>query len=191
MADPSAYGDARHVYGVVMQRRPHIAGLWLLVAAASPAGAHNGPPFPIIVDRHVGPYVISLWTHPDVGTGSFWIMMEPPRGTDLPKDLKIEIGVQPVSGRLPEKRYAARLDSSSAQVQYIVEVPFDAQELWRIHVLLDSSAGHGESTATVEVTPPGLGRWDLLWYASPFAAVAFLWFRALARRRRRVPAQTP
>ena len=110
--------------------------------------------------------------------------MEPPRGAALPKDLKIEIGVQPVSGRLPEKRYAARLDSSSAQVQYIVEVPFDAQELWRIHVLLDSSAGHGESTATVEVTPPGLGRWDL-YGTSPFAAVAFLWFRALARRRRR------
>jgi hypothetical protein len=174
-----------------MPNRHHIAALWLLVAVASPAAAHNGPPFPIIVDRHVGPYVISLWTHPDVGTGLFWVMPGPPRGTAVPKDLKIEIGVQPVSGRLREKRYAARLDSSSAQVQYIVEVPFDAQELWRIHVLLDSSAGHGESTATVEVTPPGLGRWDLLWYASPFAAVAFLWLRALARRRRRVPAPIP
>jgi hypothetical protein len=174
-----------------MQRRHHIAGLGLLLAAAFPAGAHNGPPFPIIVDRHAGPYVISLWTHPDVGTGTFWIIMEPPRGTTIPKDLKIEIGVQPVSGRLQEKRYAARLDNSSAQEQYIVEVPFDVQELWRVHVLLDSSVGHGESTATVEVTPPGLGRWDLLWYASPFAAVAFLWFRALARRRSRVPAQIP
>jgi len=172
-----------------MQRRHHITGLWMLVAIASPAAAHNGPPFPIIVDRHVGPYLISLWTHPDVGIGTFWVMLEPP--TRVTKDLKIEIGVQPVSGRLQEKRYTARLDSSSAQVQYIVEVPFDAQEIWRIHVLLDSSAGHGESTATVEVTPPGLGRWDLLWYASPFAAVAFLWFRALARRRRRVPAPIP
>jgi hypothetical protein len=171
-----------------MQRRHQIAGFWLLLAMAFPAGAHNGPPFPIIVDRHVGPYVISLWTHPDVGTGTFWVMMETPRGTAAPKDLKIEIGVQPVSGRLLEKRYAAQLDSSSAQEQYIASVPFDAQELWRIHVLLDSSAGHGESTATVEVTPPGLGRWDLLWYASPFAAVAFLWFRALARRRKRVAA---
>jgi hypothetical protein len=174
-----------------MRRRHHIAGFWLLVALASPAAAHNGPPFPIIVDRHVGPYLISLWTHPDVGIGTFWVMMEPPRGTATPKDLKIEIGVQPVTGRLPEKRYAARLDSSSNQVQYIAEAPFDAQELWRIHVLLDSSEGHGESTATVEVTPPGLGRWDLLLYSSPFAAVAFLWFRALTRRRKRAPAPTP
>jgi hypothetical protein len=167
-----------------MPRRHPITGLWLLVALAFPAAAHNGPPFPIIVDRHVGPYVISLWTHPDVGTGLFWVI--PDSNTRVPKDVKIEIGVQPASGRLPEKCYAARLDSSSAQVQYIAEVPFDAQELWRIHVLLDSSAGHGESTATVEVTPPGLGRWDLLWYASPFAAVAFLWFRALAKKRKRV-----
>ena len=117
-----------------MQRRHHITGLWMLMALASPAGAHNGPPFPNMVDRHVGPNVISLWTHPDVGMGTFWIMMEPPRGTAVSKDLKIEIGVQPVSGRLQEKSYAARLDSSSAQVQYIVEAPFDAQELWRIHV---------------------------------------------------------
>ena len=168
-----------------------VAQIWLLLAIALPAAAHNGPPFPIIVDRHVGPYVISLWTHPDVGTGTFWVMMEPPRGAALPKDLKIQIGVQPVSGRLPERRYGARLDSSSTQVQYVAEVPFDAQELWRIHLLLDSSAGHGESTATVEVTPPGLGRWDLLWYASPFAAVAFLWIRALMRRRKRVPAPIP
>jgi len=172
-----------------MPGRHYIAGLALLLAIALPAGAHNGPPFPIIVDRHVGPYLISLWTHPDVGIGMFWVMLEPP--TRLTQDLKIQIGVQPVSGRLPEKRYAARLDSSSAQEQYIVEVPFDAQELWRVHVLLDSSSGHGESTATVEVTPPGLGRWDLLLYASPFAAVAFLWIRALARRRRRVPAPIP
>ncbi|HXM43860.1 MAG TPA: hypothetical protein VN924_21685 [Bryobacteraceae bacterium] len=168
-----------------MRRRHHIAGLWLFVAIASPARAHNGPPFPIVTDRRVGPCVISLWTHPDVGIGTFWVMVDPPPGGAIPKDLKFEIGVQPVSGRLKEKRYAARLDGSSAQVQYYVEVPFDAQELWRVHLLLDSAAGHGESTATVEVTPPGLGRWDLLWYASPFAAVAFLWFRVLVRRKKR------
>jgi len=167
--------------------RRNFARLWLLVALAIPAGAHNGPPFPIIVDRRVGPCIISLWTHPDVGTGAFWVMVNPPPGGVVPKDLKVQVGVQPVTGRLPEKRYAARLDSMRGQVQYYVEAAFDAQELWRIHVLLDSSAGHGESSATVEVTPPGLGRWDLLWYASPFAAVAFLWIRALTRKRKRRP----
>jgi hypothetical protein len=164
-------------------RSPRTAGIWLLLAMAHPAAAHNGPPFPIIVDRRVGPCVISLWTHPDVGIGAFWIMVDPPAGGAIPKGLRFEIGVQPVSGRLPEKRYAARPDNQRGQVQYYVEAPFDAQEVWRVHLLLDSAAGHGETAATVLVTPPGLGRWDLLWYASPFAAVAFLWFRALLRRR--------
>ncbi|MGC9946867.1 MAG: hypothetical protein ABSF64_10905 [Bryobacteraceae bacterium] len=164
--------------------------IWLLLAMAFPAAAHNGPPFPIITDRSVGPCVISLWTHPDVGIGTFWIMVDPPPGGAIPKHLRFEIGVQPVSGRLPEKRYAARPDNQRGQVQYYVEAPFDAQEVWRVRLLLDSSAGHAETGATVEVTPPGLGRWDLLWYASPFAAVAFLWFRALVRKRKRTAHST-
>jgi len=166
-------------------RRRFLFALCLLMAATGPATAHNGPPFPIIVDRRVGPVVISLWTHPDVGIGRFWVMVNPPPGGTVPQDLAVQVGVQPVSGRLKEKRYVAALDTSSNQLQYYAEVPFDAQELWRIHVLLDSSRGHGESSATVEVTPPGLGRWDLLLYASPFAAVAFLWLRALAKKRKR------
>ena len=167
-----------------------IAGFWLLLAITVPAAAHNGPPFPIIVDRRVGPCVISVWTHPDVGIGTFFIMVNAPPGGAIPKDLKIDIGVQPVTGRLPEKRYGGRIQQLRGQLQYNYEVPFDAQEVWRVHVLLESSQGRGETGATVEVTPPGLGSWDLLWYASPFAAVGFLWFRALMRKRRR-PAPVP
>ncbi len=80
----------------------------------------------------------------------------------------------------------AALDKMRDHTEYYVEIPFDAQEVWRIHVMLDSAAGHGESSATVEVTPAGLGRWDLLLYGSPFLAVGFLWFRALRRKRKRV-----
>ena len=161
------------------------ARLCLLLALTSAAEAHNGPPFPIIENQRVGPCVVALWTHPDVGTGTFWVMVDAAPGTAVPRDLQVEIGVQPVSGRLPEKRYRARLDSMRGQVQYYVEVPFDAQERWRIHLLLASAAGQGEASATVEVTPPGLGRWDLLWFASPFAAIAFLWIRTLVKRKKR------
>lgn len=157
----------------------------LLLASSLPLRAHNGPPFPIIVDRQVGPCTISVWTHPDVGIGTFFVIL----GGVVPKNLKIEIGVQPVSGRLPEKRYATRLANLRGQVQYETQVAFDAQELWRVHVLLSSAQGNGETVATVEPTPPGLGRWDLLWYGSPFAAVGFLWFRAMARKRSRLRAK--
>src|SRR5450755_2501034 len=74
-----------------------VAALLVMVCAAS-ASAHNGPPFPIITDQRVGPCIISLWTHPDVGLGTFFVMVEAPPGATIPGDLKIDLGIQPVSG---------------------------------------------------------------------------------------------
>ena len=157
----------------------------LLAALSLPVRAHNGPPFPIIVDKRIGPCVVSLWTHPDVGTGTFWVIVDPPPGSAVPKDLKVEVGVQPINARIAEVRYAARRDESSSQLQYKVEAQFDRQEFIHARVILKSAAGSGEATATVEVTPVGFGRWDLLLYLLPFLGAGFLWFRAMARRRRR------
>ncbi|MBZ5629139.1 MAG: hypothetical protein LAO06_09780 [Acidobacteriia bacterium] len=171
----SMLGEVRRVAGATA----------LLLALSLPARAHNGPPFPIIVDRQVGPCVVSLWTHPDVGTGTFFVMVSPRPRQTCPENLKIEIGVQPATGRLPEVRYGAWRDDVRGQVQYKSEVAFDAQELWNVRLVLKSTQGDGEATAKVEATPPGLGRWDLLFYASPFLAVAGLWFRAISRKRRR------
>jgi hypothetical protein len=152
---------------------------------ARPAKAHNGPPFPIIENRKVGPCIVALWTHPDVGTGAFYVFVEPAPGGAIPDDLKIEIGVQPLSGRLPERFYKAERVNSHGQAQYNAMADFDRQELWRVRLVLQSSQDRGEATAQVEVTPPGFGRWDLLLYLLPFLLVAFLWFRGIARTRRR------
>jgi len=51
--------------------------------------------------------------------------------------------------------------------------------------VIQSAQGSGEATANVEVTPPGFGRWDLLFYLLPFLFVAFLWFRGISRAKRR------
>jgi len=166
-----------------------IGPLFLVAAFAScgltPAAlAHNGPPFPIITDKRVGPCVIALWTHPDVGTGSFWVMIDPPPGGTVPSDLKVQIAVQPVTGRLPEQTYDTQRDNQRGQIQFSnTAVEFDRQELWRVRVLLASSAGNGEATAQVEVTPPGLGRWDLLLYTLPFLLVAAMWYRGIRKGR--------
>jgi hypothetical protein len=157
-----------------------------LAAALVPAAfAHNGPPFPIIVDKRVGPCVISLWTHPDIGTGTFWVMVDPPPAGAVPKDVNIKVGIQPVNGRLPEVIYATVREDQGKQVQYKLEAPFDRQEFIKARVLLTSSQGAGEAAATVEVTPVGLGRWDLLLFALPFLGVGFLWFRVVAAKRKR------
>jgi hypothetical protein len=175
-----------------------IGGLWsrclLLVGLSAGivplAHAHNGPPFPIIENRRVGPVVIAVWTNPDVGTGSFFVMVDPPPGGKIPGDLKVDVAVQPLTGRLPEKSYSAWRENLRGQVEYKALIPFDAQEMWRVRVTVTSAEGGGEAVANVEVTPPGLGRWDMLLYLLPFLGVGFLWLKAVMRKRRRVPAPT-
>lgn len=159
-----------------------IATVLLLVL---PARAHNGPPFPIIENQKVGPCLISLWTHPDVGTGTFFVLVDPLPGSKIPDDLKITIGVQPESGRLAEVVYPATRDDTRGQAQYKVLAEFDRDEFWKIRLTITSVQGSGEALSRVEATPPGFGRWDLLLYLLPFLAVAFLWIRGIAKMRNR------
>ena len=103
----------------------------------------------------------------------------------VPKDLKFEIGVLPVTKRLKEQFYWTTPEESNGQIHYNAWVPFDRQELWRVNLYLRSSTWNGEATANVEVTPVGLGQWDLLLFSTPFLGVGFLWFMAMKRKRLR------
>ena len=156
--------------------------LFLFVGAAS---AHEGPPFPLFVDQKVDRYVVSVWTDPDVGTALFFVIVRMQDSAELPADLRVQIGAQPVSGRLQEAFYTAERENLQQQVQYKAQVHFDTQELWRVRVRLESAQGTAETVATVEATPPGYGRWDLLVYLLPFVAVGVLWSIAMIRRTRR------
>jgi hypothetical protein len=180
------FGVMRHEAARFVQRVQRIALALMLVLGlcAQPAFAHNGPPFPIISDQTVGPVVLSLWTHPDVGTGTFFVLVDPLPGKCIPKNLKFSIGVAPVSGRLAEVVYPMWLDSNRGQLEYKNEVQFDQDEMWKVRLILTSEDGNSEATAQVEATPPGYGRWDLLLFALPFLAVGFLWFKMMTKRRR-------
>jgi hypothetical protein len=147
------------------------------------AFAHDGPPFPIIVDQQVGPCIISVWTDPDIGEGSFFIITQPALKSAIPNDLTVQLSVQPTSGRLSETTYTAVRENQRDQVQFKTMVHFDIQEMWRVRVKLNSAQGSGEAEAFVEPTPDGLGRWDLLIYLLPFLAVGFLWLRAFLSRK--------
>ena len=170
----------------VLRRIERIAVAVILVLAlcAPPVFAHNGPPFPIISDQTVGPVVLSLWTHPDIGTGTFFVLINPQPGKPLPKDLKFSIGIAPVSGRLPEVIYPMWVEKNRTQPEFKNEVQFDQDEMWKVRLILTSADGNAEATAQVEATPPGYGRWDLLLFALPFLAVGFLWFKMMTKRRR-------
>jgi hypothetical protein len=161
-----------------------IATATLALLLALPAKAHNGPPFPIIENRRMAGCVIALWTHPDIGTGTFFVLVDPTPGSKIPDDLKAEIGIQPENGRLAEVLYPAVRQDTRGQVEYFASAQFDRDEFYRVRLVLRSSQGTEEALSRVEATPPGYGRWDLLLFLLPFLAVAFLWFRGMSRRRR-------
>jgi hypothetical protein len=153
----------------------------VVLTLAGNASAHEGPPFPLFVDQKVERYVVSVWTDPDVGTALFFVILN--GQSELPPDLRIQIGVQPVSGRLAEVFYPAERENVQGRVQFKSQVQFDAQEIWRVRVQLQSAqSGNAETVATVEATPPGYGRWDLLVYLFPFLAVGLLWAVAMIRK---------
>jgi hypothetical protein len=156
-----------------------------LLFTTSGASAHEGPPYPIIVDKMMGPCLVSVWADPDVGIGTFFITLEPPAGGTLPEDIAIEVGVHPLSGRLAEARYKAVRESFRDRTQFKIEIPFDAEERWLARFFVNSSRGSGEASVEIEVTPPGYGRWDLLLYLFPFLGVGFLWLKAFLRGRSR------
>ena len=157
-----------------------VLGIVLLLTGV--VSAHEGPPYAIVVDQKADPYVVSIWSDPDVGEALFFIILKAP---EPPADLRVQIGVQPVSGRLPEAFYAAERENVQGQIQYRAQVHFDAQELWRVRVRLESAQGNAETFATVEATPPGYGRWDLLVYLLPFLAIGALWAVAMLRQIKR------
>lgn len=164
--------------------RAGICAALVTFCCARNAVAHNGPPFPILEGQRVGPYTIALWTHPDLGTGTFFVLVDPPPGGTVPKDLKIQIAVQPETGRLPEAVYWAWVEDLKGQVEYKAEAQFDQQEVWKVRLVMSSSIGGGEATSQVIPTPAGYGKWDLLLFALPFLGVGFLWFAVAAKRRR-------
>jgi hypothetical protein len=160
--------------------------LVLSLVPIAPARAHEGPPFPIVVDRRAGPYMMSVWTDPDIGKGVVYVILEPPKGESSlpPGKARVRVGVQPVSKRLPEVFYDAEAQPVRYGARYFTEVKLDRGEMWRIRARVNGPQGGGEAGAEVEATPDGtIGPISLVVYLLPFLAVGFLWLRAVLRRR--------
>lgn len=148
--------------------------------------AHEGPPFPMIVDQLVGDRSVSLWGDPDIGTATFFVVLEPVEDGELPPT-RIRIGVQPISGRLDEVFYDAEPQKVRYGARFVTEAELDRGEMWQIRVLVEGPEG-GELTTEVEATPDGtIGPIGLLVYLLPFLAVGFLWLKMALRRRQGRP----
>lgn len=184
MLIPTTMTKLQNKSGKRLSWRACLAMALLAICGSGPAWAHIGPPYPIMQNRKIGSLTVEVWSNPDVGIGSFFVVIDPPKGGSVPADMKVQVIVQPVSGRLSEKSYDAWRDKLRSRVEFKADVPFDKEETWRIRVVLASSQVSGETDTNVEVTPALLGRWDLLLFLLPFLGVGLLWFKAVTTRRK-------
>lgn len=163
-----------------------ILSILILLVPSDVGLAHEGPPFPIIVDHEVGPYLVSVWTDPDIGIGTFFVVFDPVSGSsDLSDKIRsVEVGVEPVSGRLNEVMYPSETQRTRSGARYFTEVEFDQGEMWKVRVVIDGEGWGDELNSEVEATPDGtIGPIAILIYAIPFLLVGFLWVRVILAKR--------
>jgi len=149
--------------------------------------AHRGAPSPIVHDQRVGPYVASVWTDPEVGSGPMYVVLEAADGLTFTPPSTVRVGLSPVSGRLPEVVHDAHPIAGRRGARFMTSVVFDRAEPWNVRVLIAGAAGGGQLTSQVEaVHNVAAGPFVLVLSVLPFLTVGGVWWRAAVVRRRTV-----
>lgn len=168
-------------------RQIQIAVGWIAIMAFGPlaAFAHQGPPFPILMDQPLAGYVVSVWADPDIGDAQFYIIVEAPEGgrpADVPQ---VEMWVEPIDGRLDRVSYETTRQPVRNQVEFAARPYFDQRDQWTVGFQVTAPGGETqELTTEVESTPPGYGPVDFVIYLFPFVFLGGFWMVAMVRRNR-------
>jgi hypothetical protein len=154
------------------------------------AEAHQGPPYPIVSEREVGAYTISIWSDPDTtddhsAGAKFWILVRAAAGAVAPPDTGVGLAVRPHGSERPAIAVTAAREAAKSE-QFFVAVEIDQEGPWDVEATVAGALGPATITTLVEATydlrPPAA---TTLLYLLPFAAVGLIWLRAMVFRRRR------
>ncbi len=164
--------------------------LFLSFVLVLPAAAHDGPPYPIFDDERVGGMLLSIWTDPDVGEGTFYYYLDPDRRGGAaqhdPADIRIEaVSQSKLNGETV--RGFGQPAKARDPFQQIGTLTFSHQGAWSTRFLVRDASEQDALLAELEyeldVTPPGLGPIELTWFAIPFLALGAIWIRVLLAKR--------
>ena len=152
--------------------------------------AHSGPPYPIVSNRIVGAYSISIWTDPDTTddgkpAGQFWVVLAAAdRATTIPSGTQATVSIRPIDRQGPT--LTGRADPvKGALTNQFVALLMDHEGPFDVRVAVSGPLGRAEVESRVDATydlrpAPGL----IALYLFPFVAIAALWVKVLLRRRR-------
>lgn len=156
-----------------------VGALVLLLTAC--AWAHVGAPYVVLLDRPVGPYRLTVWSDPDVGEGSFYLLASE-GGQPVPVK-SASITVRPADGHLPESSpVATRPVTWKSKPGREARVPFDRVGRWEVRVRVEEQA---PVTFPVEVTPAGPGWLGWALGLIPCLVSGLVWWLGFRRMRER------
>ncbi|MBI1310771.1 hypothetical protein GC176_05635 [bacterium] len=182
----------RHIFNSA-GRLSAIVSVWTIIGylTVDTALAHEGPPFPILMDEPLASYKVSVWADPDIGEATFYVVVETPDGAIPQTEPQVTLWVEPVSGRLDRVGLPGRRQSLRNRMQFEMNPYFDQRDQWNVGIRIDVMGGEAQELVTqVESTPPGLGVWDFVIYLFPFVLFGGLWVVGLVRGRGRSSIQS-
>jgi hypothetical protein len=182
-----------HLFNPARPTHPAPA-VWLclviaIAACQTIAHAHSGPPFPIVEDRIVGAYQVSLWADPDAtddqsAAGKFWVMLKATRsGQVIPAGTDVQVRIRPLDRPGGERQALAEPIAGDAGRQFAALV-MDHEGPYAVNVRIDGVLGAGDfearTDATYDLRPrPAL----MVLFIMPFVLVGIVWGKLLIKRR--------
>ncbi|MFA6235863.1 MAG: hypothetical protein WC635_00940 [Bacteriovorax sp.] len=150
---------------------------------SSLALAHDGPAYPILVDKTFGTNKLSVWADPDVGLGSFWLYLEGENGQDFTLLIKASPVDQPAHLLTSFAKISKNEPGKSV---FIATLPFDREIMWNVEISLKQNNLEVASfKLPLEVTPPGPNKLEVAVYFIPFLLLGFLWIKVVVAKRKK------
>jgi len=151
--------------------------------------AHSGPPFPIVEDRVVGAYKVSIWTDPDATddhtpAGKFWVTLQPAaRAMTLPDATNVRVSIKPLDRQGGEQAAGADRLNDDVRRQFVALL-MDHEGRYSVHVTVAGPLGAAdvdtETDATYDLRPRPI---LTLLFVAPFLLVGFVWGKLLIARK--------
>ncbi len=165
-------------------------GLILAALVAPPVGAHGGGPVPVLLGGQVGPYTLSIFADPDTGQGLILVEVAV-NGQPAPDGTAVTVRVWPEDGHVPEATYTAKREKPLfGRERFVARVPFDAEGVWHVRLIVDGPAGRGEFPFSLTVTPPGFSFARFLCLV-PLFILGVLWWWGVRQMKEREEAKEP
>lgn len=144
--------------------------------------AHNGPAYPILIDKEIDAHKISIWADPDFNEGIFSIFIE----GDQNSNFKIEIESSPFTDPVHILSANANfISNDSKRSTYKSTIFFDRPDQWNVKFTLKKNNLFFSSfTLPVNVSPQGPNKLEFAVYALPFLLTGVLLYKVIATKRK-------